>query len=323
MPISEGLADRLSGAGPMMKLFVATLKGEANDLTLDQLRAHHREALSAMPVAPNVSFEATDMGGVAGLRATPADVVAGRTLLYLHGGAYIVGDPEGYRGFVSSIAAATSAVVFIPHYRLAPEHPFPAPMNDVLEVYRWLLAQGAEPSEMAFMGDSAGGALTVSVMTMAREAGLPLPAAGVALSPWANLEHTGSSIESRKARDLIHAGVPDALNVMGRTFLAGASARSPEASPVFADLSGLPPILIQVGEAEQLLSDGVQLADRLAEHGVRVTLEVWPGMFHGWQMYHGELEEGADALENACSFVRQAVSGRRLSPVSANPAIVR
>lgn len=228
-----------------------------------------------------------------------------------------------YRPFGATLATLLKAVVYIPDYRRAPEHPFPLPVDDVAAAYRWLLDQGHDARNIAFAGDSAGGAMTVSVMAIARDAGLPLPAGGFAMSPWANLEHGGSSMTSRLSRDLIHAEVPDGLEVMARVFLAGAPANSPEASPIFADLSGLPPILIQVGEAEQLLSDGMRLADRLGDSGVRVTMEVWPDMFHGWQIHHAEVPEGAEALENAVLFLDAAFrqAARRQAPAAA-PATV-
>lgn len=305
MPLTQSLTDRLRANGPIMQIFLATLKGEANELSMDDLRAHHRQGMQAMPTVDGVAFEMVDMDGVSGLRAVPRDAVAGRTLLYSHGGGYIVGDPDGYRGFVSAIADRAKSTVLVPNYRLAPEHPFPAPMQDVLSAYRWALGAGARAHQFAFLGDSAGGALTVSVMAMARDEGLPLPVAGVAMSPWVNLEHTGASIESRAERDLVHTGVPDALHVMGSVFLNGAPPRSPEASPVFAELHGLPPILIQVGEAEQLLSDSLQLSERLAQAGVRTTIEIWPDMFHGWQMFHAELDEAEEALSNAIDFLNR------------------
>jgi len=309
MTLPGPLAERLASMGPMMQIFVDTLSGASTAMSLDELRAIHRSGLGAMPVADGVSFEQVDMAGVPGLHVIPPNPIEGRALLYFHGGAYIVGDPEGYKSFVSFIATITNMAVFVPNYRLAPEHPFPQPIDDCVTAYRWLLERGVASEQIIFMGDSAGGALTVSVMSIAKSTGLPLPLAGVALSPWANLTHSGSSMQTRADRDLIHAGVPDALQTMARVFLAGAAAENPNASPVFGDLSGLPPILIQVGEAEQLLSDGFQLSERLAEHGVRVTLEVWPEMFHGWQMYHGELEEAAAAMRTIVSFIDASFAG--------------
>lgn len=303
MPLSKELIANFKEAGPMMKMFLSILKGEPSDLTLDDLRAGHAEGFKAFPLPPNVKYEKVDMGGVAAIKVIPDEIEGGRTLLFAHGGAYIVGDSEGYKGLGGAFAVETKAIVYIPDYRLAPEHPFPVPIYDVVTSYRWLIEQGHDPRELAILGDSAGGAMTVSVMTIARDEGLPLPAGGVAMSPWSNLEHTGDSIVSRLSRDLIHSEVPEGLEAMADTFLAGAPKNSPVASPVFADLHGLPPILIQVGEAEQLLSDGMDLATRLGDSGVRVNLEVWPDMFHGWQLYHAELEEGAEAIENAARFL--------------------
>jgi acetyl esterase/lipase len=194
----------------------------------------------------------------------------------------------------------------MPDYRLAPEHPFPTAIDDTLASYKWLLDNGHDSKSIAFSGDSAGGAMVVSVMVAARNAGLALPAAGVAISPWANLEHSGSSM---KTRDGIDPTVSLAgLDLMAKAFLNGALKNNPDASPVFADVRGLPPILVQIGESEVMLSDAMRLATHLAENRVRVSLEVWPGMFHVWHMFAAILPEGMQALQGAAAFLEGALS---------------
>jgi acetyl esterase/lipase len=219
----------------------------------------------------------------------------------IHGGGYIAGSPAAYHGLAGHYAKLLKAVVYMPDYRLAPEHPFPAAIDDTLESYRWLLDNGHPPDSIVFSGDSAGGAMVVSVMVAARTAKLPLPAAGVAISPWANLEHSGSSM---KTRDGIDPTVSLAgLDLMAKAFLDGALRNNPDASPVFADVRGLPPIMVQIGESEVMLSDAIRLATHLAENRVRVSLEVWPGMFHVWHMFAAILPEGMQALQNAATFL--------------------
>ncbi len=228
-----------------------------------------------------------------------------RVLFYIHGGAYIVGGPGGYHGLAAAFAKVMKARVYLPDYRLAPEHPFPVPIEDTFAAYRWLIEKGQDPKSVTFAGDSAGGAMVVSVMVMARNAGVPLPAGGAALSPWANLEHTGASMFNREGLDKLNTKA--GLDLMARTFLAGALPNSPEASPVFSDVRGLPPILVQIGEQELMLSDAIRLAAHLGENRVRVSLEIWPGMFHVWHMFHAGLAEGREAIVNAAMLLDRAV----------------
>lgn len=306
MSLNEIVTARLKATKPGMALFTSVLLGQNTDLTLDMIRQEYLRMYSQMPVPEGITVKEIDMGGIPGTLITPERVIDQRVLLYMHGGAYIVGAPAACLGLAGKFAEELKAQVYLPDYRLAPEFPFPVPIEDVLASYRWLLSTGHDPRSIAFSGDSAGGAMTISVMVTARAAGLPLPAAGVALSPWANLEHTGASMSTREGIDPVNTRI--ALDAMARTFLAGALPNSPEASPVFADVRGLPPILIQMGENEQMLSDGIRLATHLANNRVRVTLEVWPEMFHFWHSHHDALPEAAQAIANAVLFLEQAMS---------------
>lgn len=305
------VAERLEAWSNSLAELIPILEDDSATQTLDELRDNYVTMLKEHPVPENLNVEQVDLGGVQGTVILPPEVVEGRTLVYFHGGAYIFGASAGYVGLGGRLALALKAKVVLPDYRLAPEHPYPTPIEDCLAVYKWLLDEGHDPDQLAFAGDSAGGSLTVSVMVRARDAGLPLPAGGVAISPWADLEHTGSSMTSRHGLDPLCT--KDALDVQAHTFLGGAPANSPDASPVFADVAGLPPILVQIGENEVMLSGATRLATHLADNRVRTTLEVWPGMFHVWHLFAAILPDGQQAIDNASDFLRKAIEYRRSS----------
>ena len=291
-------AESLQDLGPV-------ILGENTEVTIDEIRQSYIRKMAEHPTPTDVRIEQVDMGGVPATLVIPEEVEGDRVLFYIHGGAYIVGGPGGYHGLAAAFAKAMKARVYLPDYRLAPEHAFPVPIEDTFAAYRWLIDQGQNPKSVTFAGDSAGGAMVVSVMVMARNAGVPLPAGGVALSPWANLEHTGASMFNREGLDKLNTKA--GLDLMARTFLGNALPNSPEASPVFADVRGLPPIMVQIGEGELMLSDAIRLAAHLGENRVRVSLEIWPGMFHVWHMFHAELAEGREAIANAAAFLDQAI----------------
>lgn len=302
MFFSPIVQERIDAWNTASLAFGPLLRGEAG--CWETARRHYVEVLAAHPTPEGVTIEAVDMGGVAATLVSPTEVEDGRVLLYIHGGGYVAGSPDGYHGLAGHYAKLLRAKVYMPDYRLAPEHPFPAAIEDTLAAYRWLLEQGTSPRKIAFSGDSAGGAMVVSVMVAARNAGLPLPVAGVALSPWVNLEHSGSSMLTRDGVDptVNLAG----LNLMAKAFLQGALKNDPDASPVFADVRGLPPILVHIGESEVMLSDAIRLAAHLAENRVRVTLEVWPEMFHVWHLFAAILPQGMKALKGAAAFIDEA-----------------
>jgi len=188
-------------------------------------------------------------------------------------------------------------------YRLAPEHPFPAAVDDSVAAYRWMLAQGLKPSRIAVAGDSAGGGLTAATLVAIREAKLPLPAAGALLSPWVDMEGIGESMTTKDAVDpMVHK---EGLLGMAKAYLGGQNPRSPLAAPLYADLAGLPPLLIQVGTSETLLDDAARLAERAKKAGVNVTYEPWQNMIHVWQIFAPMLDEGQQAIEKIGAFVRK------------------
>ena len=255
-----------------------------------------------IPRPPRGTETATiDAGGVpAACIATPASR-PDRHILYLHGGGYLFGSPPLYRDMTWRIARAARARVLWLDYRLAPEHPFPAALDDAVTAYRWLLAQGADPRRVALMGDSAGGGLVFAALLRLRDEGVPLPAAAVAVSPWTDLALSGASFRANAGIDPLipveHAERAVAL------YLAGADPLNPYASPIYGDAAGLPPVLIMVGSDEVLHDDAVRMAERLQAAGCEVTLDVWPRMFHAWHMQVRVMPEAKAAVARACAFV--------------------
>ncbi|MBD1554452.1 alpha/beta hydrolase [Pseudomonas typographi] len=286
---------------PILQKFTGQTEADWADV-----RAGYMEGLNRLFPAPEgVTYAHVDLGGVPAMRVTPAQVIDGRTLFYIHGGGYVHGGVQGYRGLAGRYAKALKATVYLPDYRQAPEHPFPTPINDTFAAYRALLDAGVNPRTLTLSGDSAGGAMVVTIMRKARDAGVALPVAGVAISPWANLTHSGASASVRDGIDPLCS--TDFLNQLARMFLAGELPTHPDASPIFAEVQGLSPTLIQIGENEVMLSDAIRLAAHLGENRVRTSLEVWPGMFHVWHLFGGLLPEADQALRNAVRFLDDAL----------------
>jgi monoterpene epsilon-lactone hydrolase len=260
-----------------------------------------RELLSAQPLPPEVTVEAAALGGVPVAEVTVAGVEPRHTILYFHGGVYVMGDAFLAAELASQVGRRAQARVLSVDYRLAPEHPYPAAVDDALAAYDALLRDGVAPADIAFAGESAGGGLAIATLVNARAHGLPLPAAAFVMSPYADLTLAGATIETRRAldpllsRELLRPRVTD--------YVAGQDAALDLISPVFADLSGLPPLTIQAGSHEVLLDDAVRLARQAATADVAVTLDVTPGVPHVFQAYHPILEEGAAALDRAGHFL--------------------
>ncbi len=247
-------------------------------------------------------IENVDAGG------TPAELVTAhgapdsRTVLYLHGGGYVIGSPATHRDLAGRLSSASGAGVLVIDYRLAPEHPFPAPVEDAVSAYKWLLEQGYNPDRLSIAGDSAGGGLTVATLVRLRELGVPLPACGVCLSPWVDMEGIGDSMTSRAHADPMVQR--DGLVAMAGVYLDGADPRTPLAAPLYADLSGLPPLLIQVGTRETLYDDATRLARRAEDAGVPVEFESWDEMIHVWHLFAPMLDEGQEAIERIGEFIK-------------------
>ena len=218
--------------------------------TVQDMRANFEQMAGLFPVAADVKCEPVTAGGVKAEWVTAPGADAGRAVLYLHGGGYVIGSINTHRALAARISTAAKARVLVIDYRLAPEHPFPAAVEDSVAAYRWMLAQGLKPSRIAVAGDSAGGGLTVATLVAIRDAKLASPGAGVCLSPWIDLEGIGDSMKSKASVDPMVQ--KEALLEMAAHYLKGQNARSPLAAPLYADLAGLPPLLVQVGTAETL-----------------------------------------------------------------------
>ncbi len=266
-----------------------------------------------IPPARGIDFRGFEIDGIPAAWLIPVGADDDRVILYLHGGGWVVGSIKSHRKMVGRIAAEAGCRALMIDYRLAPEHPFPAGLEDCHRAYTWLLEQGYDPAKIVIAGDSAGGGLTLSTMLAARDAGQSLPAAGVCMSPGTDCANTGESWKTNARRDpLICEGIGALWIGM---YLSGCDACDPLASPLYADLSGLPPLLIQVGTREVLLDDSTRLADLAEREGVQVELEVWDGMWHVWQFFCPIMPESTDAIRKIGRFCREKTTGR--SPVPA------
>ncbi len=281
----------------------ALLGGRPRPVGWDERRTRIEEVAAVDPPPQGVVFTATTIAGVPAEWSAAPDADARRVLLYLHGGGYCSGSIVSHRNLASRAGQSAGMRCLALQYRLAPEHPAPAALEDARGAYEALLHQGFAPGDIAVGGDSAGGGLTLALMVALRDAGRPLPGCGWLISPWVDLAMTGASMDSKDAVDpLIHRGYLDEL---GAAYRAGRAADDPLVSPLHADLSGLPPMLVQVGSAETLLDDAVRIAGRLGAADVPVRLEVWPAMIHAWMLWAGRLEDGRRALASAGDFLRR------------------
>jgi phosphinothricin tripeptide acetyl hydrolase len=274
----------------------------SDSLTVAEQRAQYERAEKVFPTPPEVKVERVSAPVAPAEWLRPPGAVAGRVVLYLHGGGYVIGSPRSHRHLAAAIATAGQANALLLDYRLAPEHPYPAAVDDATAAYGWLLEQGVAPGHVVIGGDSAGGGLTVATLLALRDARLPLPAGGVCISPWVDLTFSGASYRTRAAVDPIVTR--PVIDEMARAYLGATTARAPLASPLFGDLHGLPPLLIHVGSDEVLLDDAVQLADRAKTAGVDATLEVWDRMIHVWHWFLPMLDEAQSAVDRIGRFIR-------------------
>lgn len=249
-----------------------------------------------------VTIERDNIAGLDVEWLRPRDRDEQKLLLYFHGGAYVAGSCHTHRQMVSHIARSGRIQVLLPEYRLAPEFKYPAAIDDVLAVYRSLLQRGRRPEEIVFAGDSAGGGLVVAALLALRDAGDPLPAAAILLSPFLDVTASGESMKSRARLDpWFHAAD---LSVIADYYCAPHQQREPMVSAVFADLGGLPPILVQVGDHEILLSDATRLAQKIRAAGGEIELQVWPEMWHAFQLFVGKMPESGAAIAKIGDYIR-------------------
>ena len=270
--------------------------------TLEDSRERWEKLARAIGGDTAASVLRVDADGVPAELVSSGEASSGRAILYLHGGGYVIGSPATHRELARRLSVAADADVLSIDYRLAPENPFPAAVEDAVSAYRWLVGQGCDPAGVAIAGDSAGGGLTVATLVSLRDQGLPLPACGVCLSPWVDMEGIGDSMTSRAALDPMVQR--EGLVAMAEIYLGGADSRTPLAAPLYADLHGLPPLLIQVGTSETLYDDATRLSTRAEAAGVETCFESWDEMIHVWHLFAPMLDDGQRAIERIGEFVR-------------------
>jgi epsilon-lactone hydrolase len=266
-------------------------------------RRKRLDALGAQYSLPeDVRVEGVDANGVAAewTRTPVAD--PSRVILFLHGGGYISGSLDSHRHMIAQAGREAQARTLSLGYRLAPEHPFPAALDDALAGYRFLLSSGFRAKRIVVAGESAGGGLAIAMLVSARKAGLELPACTWCSSPWVDLALSGGSMTTKAAVDPLISKTY--LEELATAYLHGADPRTPLASPIYADLNGLPPMLIQVGSSETLLDDSTRLAAVAGAAGIRVTLEIWPDMIHAWHLFYQQVAAGRRALASVGAFIR-------------------
>jgi monoterpene epsilon-lactone hydrolase len=266
------------------------------------LRAAFSDLMAQVPVAPDVQQSPVEIGGVAGVEVTIEGEESENVILYFHGGVYVIGSAAATVPLVGDLVRRTGAKAITLEYRLAPEHPYPAAVEDARAAYVGLLAQGITPDQIALAGESAGAGLAVALLLALREAGVPLPSCGYMMSPYVDLTLSGETLAAKREVDPLLT--PDGLAARVPDYVGAADASDPLISPIFGDLRGLPPLLIQVGSHEVLLSDALRLAARAAISDVPVTLEVTPGVPHVFQAYAGLLDEAGAALDRASDFLK-------------------
>jgi acetyl esterase/lipase len=266
------------------------------------LRAAFSELMAQVPVAPDVQQNPVEIGGVAGVEVTiQGNNESENVILYFHGGVYVIGYAAATVPLVGDLVRRTGTTAITLEYRLAPEHPFPAAVEDARNAYEGLLAQGIAPGQIALAGESAGAGLAVALLLALRDAGLPLPSCGYLMSPYVDLTLSGETLEAKQTVDPLLT--PDGLSARVPDYVGEADASDPLISPIFGDLRELPPLLIQVGSHEVLLSDALRLAAQAAIFDVPVTLEVTPGVPHVFQAYAALLDEAGAALDRAADFL--------------------
>jgi epsilon-lactone hydrolase len=277
---------------------------------VERLREGFAAFMGAFPVPAGVRRTPTEMGGRPALLVEPEGAAQPGTILYFHGGGNVSGSPETSLPLTADLVVRTGLRAVSLDYRLAPEHPFPAGADDALNAYRALLDSGEDPSAIAFAGDSRGGGHAVTACLAARDAGLPMPAAIVAFSPGLDYTGTGKSMDTKAGIDPLFTR--ESLLHTGAMYLAGQDPHQPLLAPaVYADLTGFPPILLQVGTNELLLDDSVRLAERAREADVDVILDITAGVPHVFQVFVGTLDEADQALGRAALFLTQALAGKR------------
>src|SRR5579859_7107430 len=286
------------------KLRAAKISG---DVTLEEMRSGCEKFASSFVPAADIAFQPLAARGVPAEWVSAPDADLSRIVLYFHGGGYAIGSIASYRSYTGRLARASRSKLLSVGYRLAPEHPFPAALDDAVASYRWLLDQGIPPNRIAVVGDSAGGGLALSMAIAIRDAGGPAPAAVVTIGPSTDLAKEGASMKERAHLDPIvtyESSMAHARRYMG----AEGNLKHPLASPLYADLRGLPPLLIMVGTHEALFDDSTRFAAKAEAAGVEVELDVWNEMIHVWPFFADILPEGRQAIDKIGSYIRRRIA---------------
>jgi epsilon-lactone hydrolase len=287
-------------AGRMNRFWAPAPGTAAAGTELQRLRADYEAMFAQFTPPPEVVVRPVNAGGVPALSLSTDEQPV--TVLYLHGGLYVLGSAYGYRPLAGALSVAANAAVLLPDYRLAPENPFPAAIEDTVSAYQWMLEQGVQPASVIFAGESSGAGLVISALLWLREQGLPMPGGSVLFCPGVDL--TCAALLDRR-EDLTPAFDYEHVRRLLDTYLDGHPADDPLVAPLEADLRGLPPMLIQVGTGDTLVGETRRLADRASDHGVDVELELYPVDTHSFQLFWSFLPEAADALGTAGQFIRR------------------
>ena len=299
-------------ASPELKMVLDMLAANPllGEVPAEEMRAGLEAMAGGFAVAPDVAIERLEVAGMAAEWLTPPGVSPSHAVLYLHGGGYVVGSLNTHRDLASRVGRAAGAAALLIDYRLAPEHPHPAAVDDAVAAYRWLLARGLSPERLAIAGDSAGGGLTIATLVALRDRDLPLPAAGVCFSPWVDMEASGESMHTNLDDPMLSRAL---ILHFARLYLGVTAPRTPLASPLHADLRGLPPLLVQASRAEALRDDATRLVERARAAGVACELELTDEVPHVWQIFADVLPEAREALDRAGEFLRRRLgtSGNR------------
>ncbi len=290
-----------------MKSVIKILKETRNNeikKRVEEGRAGLEEMARLAPLSKDAKLENVDAGGVPAAWMITPEVVKDRAILYLHGGGYVQGSITSHQDLAQRISSVSKTKVLILNYRLAPEHPFPAALEDSISAYEWLInSEGYNPKNLIIAGDSAGGGLTLATLVKLRDQGISLPVAAVCLSPWTDLALTGDSMKLKIHEDPFVS--PDGLMFDAGLYLGKNDPKNPLASPLFADFKGLPPLCIQVGSAEILLDDSTRLAKRAREAGVEVQLDIWEDMIHVFQAFAVMAPEGTEGINKIGEFIKK------------------
>jgi hypothetical protein len=284
----------------------AAIAARPKPADLAEMRANSDARAKQFPVPADAVVEPVTVNGVKAEWSRTPRADRGSALLYLHGGGYVLGSLDSHRHVAVEIGRVAGMRTLAIDYRMAPEHPFPAAVEDTVAAYRYLLDSGVAPADICIAGDSAGGGLAVGALLAFKDAGLPMPGACWALSPWIDMEALGQSFTDRAATD--PTVQREGILWMAKTYMAGADPKHPHAAPVYGDLTGLPPMLIQVGSVETLLDDSLLLARKAALAGVPVDLQIWPEMIHVWHLYFPVLTEGRQSLASGGAWLRKTMN---------------